>query len=93
MISIKLSRDPCGIGTCVIGLFLVLIQYGKIQPIIITKEQAPNTTILLNNLKKLTRNTLKVICLYVETRSLEWSIMTIPINGKIKNTIPKIGVT
>ena len=31
VISKKLSLDPCGMGTWVIGLFFELIQYGKIQ--------------------------------------------------------------
>ena len=93
VISKKLSRDPCGIGTCVIGLFLELIQYGRIHPIMITKDDIPNPTIRLNNLRKLLKKTLNVISFMEETCSLDTSIMTIPINGKIKNTIPKMGVT
>ena len=89
----KLSRLPCGIGTCVIGFALELIQYGKIQKTMDVKERKPKTTIRLNNCKNDFKNTLKVISFIVFTCALEWSIITIPISGKIKKIIPKIGVT
>ena len=91
--SMKLSREPCGIGTWVIGLFFELIQYGNMHPMITTNDKNPKLIMRLNNLKKLVINTFNVIAFILVTRSLASSIITMPINGKMKNTIPNIGVT
>ena len=53
----------------------------------------PKVIIRLNNLKKLFKNILKVTSLIVLTCSLDTSIIIVPIKGKMKKIIPKIGVT
>ena len=58
-----------------------------------TSDIPPKTTIRLKASKKDFRNTLNVTSFILFTLSLELSITAIPINGKIKKTIPKIGVT
>ena len=59
----KLSRDPCGIGTCVIGLFLELIQYGSIQPVIMVSDNSPKLRMRLKSKRKLLKYSLKVMAL------------------------------
>ena len=56
-------------------------------------DDNPNPTIRLKSFKKLEINTFMVTAFNDGTCSLAWSIITIPISGKMKNTIPKIGVT
>lgn len=55
----------------------------------ITTEQTHHEDVLPNTC----RNSFNRISLYESTCSLAISIITIPTNGSIKNTIPKIGVT
>ena len=56
-------------------------------------DENPKMTIRQNSFLNSLKNTGKVISLFVLTRSFAASMTTIPSNGKIKNTIPKIGVT
>ncbi|GAA3629671.1 hypothetical protein GCM10022397_14140 [Flavivirga jejuensis] len=58
-----------------------------------TNEENPKTTIRLKSLKKVLIKTLIVTSLAEPTCSVAVSIITVPIKGNIKNTIPKIGVT
>jgi hypothetical protein len=63
------------------------------QTIINTNDPKPKPMILLKSERKLCKNIKNLTFLYEPAFSTETSIITIPINGKMKNTIPKIGVT
>ena len=57
------------------------------------KEDIPKPTMRQNSFLKVIKKTLNVSDVFSFTSSIDVSIITIPINGKTKNTIPKIGVT
>jgi hypothetical protein len=63
------------------------------QKTITTNEIAPKTTMRLSSLKNDFKKIKKVTCFIEVVCEVASSIITIPINGKIKKIIPKIGVT
>ncbi|GAW89153.1 glycoprotein I [Flavobacterium psychrophilum] len=75
------------------GLFLELIQYGRIQKTIKKTDVAPKIIILFNSGNKVCINNFNVTSLYELTFSRAASITVIPINGNIKKIIPNNGVT
>ena len=63
------------------------------QNTIRNNEEKPKVKLRLNCLKNIFINNENVTSLYVFTSSRATSIITVPIKGKIKNNMPKIGVT